>query len=212
MDRLGFVFDLDDTLYPERDYVRSAFRWIASALGEADIFASMWRRFEAGESDPIGALALERQLTTVQKTSLVAAMRAHEPDLVLDAGAAALLAALRSAGSKFAIITNGRSVTQRRKIAALGVEDAAAILISEETGAAKPDPLMYRLAANRCGAARHLYVGDNPAIDFAAPNALGWMTAMIERQDGVRRETDEPSAAQRPQRVIGSLADLLPLV
>lgn len=212
MEPLGFVFDLDDTLYPERDYVRSCFRWIAPQLGGNAAFDELWRRFEAGERDPIGALAAVRGLEAGEKATLVEEMRAHLPDIRLDDGASALLAALRSDARRFSIVTNGRSVTQRRKIAALGLDDALTIVISEEFGAAKPDTALFRAVERAHPALRHIFVGDNPAIDFEGPNALGWQTAMLVRSDGVRRERPSLSPAQQAALTVQSLAELIPLI
>jgi putative hydrolase of the HAD superfamily len=212
MEELGFVFDLDDTLYPERDYVRSCFRWIAPRLGGEGLFDELWRRFEAGERDPISAVAAAHGIDERQKAGLVAEMREHSPDITLDEGAAALIAGIRGAGRRFSIITNGRSLTQRAKIAALGLGDAAAIVISEEFGAAKPDAALFRAIERHHPARRHLFAGDNPAVDFEGPNALGWMTAMVDRENGVKREAFGPREGQRAQRVISSLAELIALV
>jgi putative hydrolase of the HAD superfamily len=212
MEALGFVFDLDDTLYPERDYVRSCFRWIAPRLGGESVFDDLWRRFEAGERDPIGAVAAAHGVDERHKARLVAEMREHSPDITLDEGAAALIAGLRGAGRRFSIITNGRSLTQRAKIAALGLGDAAAIVISEEFGAAKPDAALFRAVERAHPVRRHLFVGDNPAVDFEGPNDLGWMTAMLVRDNGVKREAFEPREGQRAQRIISSLAELIALI
>lgn len=212
MEALGFVFDLDDTLYPERDYVLSCFRWIAARLGGDAAFGELWRRFEAGERDPVGAVTAARGLGAGDKAALVADMRAHAPEIALDEGAAALIGALRGAGRRFSIVTNGRSVTQRAKIAALGIADAAAVIVSEEFGAAKPDAALFSAAARDHRAQRHLFVGDNPAVDFEGPNALGWMTAMLERTNGVRRAPFAPVPSQRAERTIKSLAALIPLI
>jgi putative hydrolase of the HAD superfamily len=212
MEPLGFVFDLDDTLYPECEYVRSCFFWIAPRLGAAECFDELWRRFGARERDPIGAVAAARGVSADETAALVAQMRAHAPDIALDDGAEALIGALRSAGRKFSIVTNGRAATQRAKIAALGVEDAAAIIISDEFGAEKPEVSLFRAVERVHLARRHLFVGDNPAIDFGGPSALGWNTAMLERRNGVPRDPVALSPAQRAERVIASLADLLPLI
>jgi putative hydrolase of the HAD superfamily len=212
MEPLGFVFDLDDTLYRETDYVRSCFRWIAPRLGGEGATEKLWALFEKGERDPVGLIAAERGVSESEKAKLVAEMRAHDPAIALDPAAEALIARLRRSGRKFSIVTNGRSVTQRRKIAALGLEDAAAIVISEEFGAAKPDPALFRAVPPKHPAARHLFVGDNPAIDFEGPNALGWSTVMLAREGAVKRAAVTPSPAQRPARTVASLADLQDLL
>ena len=58
------VFDLDDTLFPERQYVQSGFRAVSAYLREKelvgqDVFPAMWRRFNAGEHSEIFNSVLE---------------------------------------------------------------------------------------------------------------------------------------------------------
>ena len=50
----AIVLDLDDTLYLERDYVRSGFTHVAylearGLANSAEVFAFLWAGFEAGE-------------------------------------------------------------------------------------------------------------------------------------------------------------------
>ncbi|WP_315817010.1 hypothetical protein [Paraflavitalea speifideaquila] len=48
-----FVFDLDDTLFPEIDFLRSGFRAIAAKLAPligADIYSRMWQQYSSGEN------------------------------------------------------------------------------------------------------------------------------------------------------------------
>ncbi len=212
MKRPGFVFDLDDTLYKERDYVRSCLAFAAARLagfGYDGGVAQLVRLHERGEQDPVGVICASLGVGDMEKRRLVEAMRAHEPEIALSPDAAAFLDDLRARQLTFSIVTNGRGVTQRRKIAALGLQDAAAIVISEELGAAKPDIRCFEAVAQMHGADRHLYVADNPEIDFIGPNRLGWLTVML-RNDGrnVRAGQEALSAAQRPSRTIDRLTEL----
>ncbi|MDZ7627749.1 MAG: HAD family hydrolase [Parvularculaceae bacterium] len=212
MGALGIVFDLDDTLYPERSYVRSCFQWISRRLCDASIFAELWTRFEAGDGDPIGRLTKARGIGAEDTSALISEMRAHRPEITLDPGAAELLARLRTQSRAYSIVTNGRSITQRMKVAALGLEDATAIVISEEFGASKPDASLFREVERFHAAQRHLYVGDNPAIDFEGPNSIGWETAMLIREDGIHRRPLALSPQQSAKRIIASLGELSALV
>ena len=56
---------------------------------------------------------------------------------------------------------------------------------------------------------RFVYVGDNPAKDFVAPNAMGWTTIMI-RRPGARliHANAETAAGGAAQHVVASLEDL----
>ena len=44
----GVIFDLDDTLYSEKEYVRSGYKKIAEFLGREDAVDKMWEYFEIG--------------------------------------------------------------------------------------------------------------------------------------------------------------------
>ncbi|WP_406199642.1 HAD family hydrolase [Kitasatospora sp. NBC_01560] len=99
-------------------------------------------------------------------------------------GVPAALAALREAGWAIAVVTNGSTDIQRAKLARTGLLPAVdAVCVSEEAGARKPDPEIFRLAAARLG--RTLtpdtwMVGNNPATDIRGAHAAGvssiWIT------------------------------------
>ncbi len=52
-----------------------------------------------------------------------------------------------------------------------------------------------------------VYVADNPAKDFVAPNQLGWLTIRIVRPDGIYRNETAPQGGD-PQFTVTTLADL----
>ena len=87
---------------------------------------------------------------------------------------------LRRQRLKLAVVTNGASMRQRRKIAALGLADAFdAILVSEEEGVRKPEAELFRRALARCGVAAHeaLFVGDHPVADVEGAYRAGLKAA-----------------------------------
>ena len=194
-ERLGsfevIVLDMDDTLYLEREYVRSGFAAVGSVIedryGVAGVGADLWRLFLEGvRGDTIDrALALRGvRLSSSQRDALVAAYRSHEPEISLLPDAEALLA--RCAPDRLGIITDGPEDSQRRKIAALGLErrvKAVVVTAALGEGASKPDPRGYLAASAElgCGDAHHVYVGDNPVKDFGTPRALGWSTVRVRR-------------------------------
>ena len=78
------------------------------------------------------------------------------------------------------IITDGRSVTQRNKIEALGLEDTFDdIIISEEFGSSKPSEENYLYFEKKYGNSNFTYIGDNTVKDFVTPNSLGWNTLCL---------------------------------
>ena len=209
----AWIFDLDDTLYKERDYVRSCFNHVGGLLNCAHVSEELGRAFDSGAEDPIGAMCRRRGLSEARRRGLIESMRSHAPAITLSPDAAELLTGLRERSTPFSILTNGRSVTQRRKIEALGLVDAKYIFISEEIGVAKPDIGVFKAAQDVHAADRYIYVGDNIAKDFAGPNALGWLSVMlIDDGRNIHPQDIDVPADARPKKTVSSLTELIPLV
>ncbi len=210
---VAFAFDLDDTLYLERDYVSSCFAWVAAALGRPSAKDALETSFDKGERDPIGVLCRQVGIGDHDKQKMIEDMRAHAPTISLLPDAAVLLSQIRERGLAFSIVTNGRSVTQRCKIKALSLTDATVIAVSEEVGAAKPDEAIYRPVIEAFPGARCVYVGDNPSKDFATPNRLGWLSVMrLHNGRGIHAQSIETPAEWRPQRTVAALDELADLI
>ncbi len=215
MTSAAFVFDLDDTLYRERDYVASCFAFVGAVMagrGHEGVAGRLHALFAEGRADPVSEVCAPLGLGPEEVRALVSEMRGHAPDIRLRPDAGALLGALRERNLPYSIVTNGRGETQRRKIGALGLSDAASVSISGETGYAKPHPRAYEAAAAAHEGCRLVYVGDNPEKDFLAPNALGWTTVML-RCDGshIHAQGAVPEEAA-PAMTVERLTELLPLL
>lgn len=210
------AFDLDDTLYKERDFLRSGHRVLARILAEAtgedagELFALISGNHPRGIEAALAALAAKGHDMPFAVDALVEIYRNHTPDIQLSPGIEALLTRLKAAGHRLALITDGSSRHQRSKIAALGLNrffDPDAIFISGETGGDKHTPLPFRLAEERFGASvsRMYYVGDNLAKDFVHPNLRGWISVMLLDTAGVnvfpQNIADWP-AGHRPRVVV----------
>ena len=209
------VFDLDDTLYPEIDYARSALAFAGSLIQAAfavDDAASFLRQaFDNGERDAIGALWKARGLPESARSDVIAAMRGHRPSIELPRASAETLTALSAQGIRWSILTDGRSLTQRRKIETLGLTGASGIYISEERGVSKPALKAFTQIVDDHPAVRGFcYIADNPAKDFVTPNALGWKTIMLRDygQNIHPQGIDVPSAF-RAQIEISELTEIL---
>jgi putative hydrolase of the HAD superfamily len=181
------VFDLDDTLYDEIDFVRSGFDAVAGAVGNryaVDCKGFLHHRLDIGHLD--GAFQGAIRLCNLPDSALafmVETYRAHKPNIRLRGGVAAALDEVRRSDGVIGCITDGRGTTQRNKIDALGLSGIFdVLLISEETGHGKPDPYNFREVMRLVAADVFWYVADNPAKDFVGPNALGWTTIGIEGQ------------------------------
>ncbi len=167
------VFDLDDTLYPEMEYVRSAYRAIARYHGQG----LLKRMLEA----PTPRAAFDS--TGIDIDKVLDIYRNHMPDIKLPWQSLYVLARLSNMGCQLGLVTDGRSVTQRNKIRSLGLcrfmrHDL--IMISEEIGSEKISGVaMSEIMRLTPGEVGYIYVGDNPAKDFLAGRRLGWTTVCL---------------------------------
>ncbi|MFN3147736.1 MAG: HAD family hydrolase [Paracoccaceae bacterium] len=212
--RFTLVLDLDDTLFAERDFVRSGFEAVGRMMegqGAAGFGAICWRLFETGVRGDIFDRALAEiggNATPDTIAALVACYRGHTPRIALAEDAARLLDRLDAAGQRFAVVTDGPLQMQRAKLAALGLDRrAAAAICTDRWGRDgwKPNERGFRAAAETLGQGPFVYVGDNPVKDFIAPRRMGWLAVRLRRAGGehAEAEPDGPNAA--PHAEIASL-------
>ncbi len=222
------VFDLDDTLYAERDYAMSGFAAVAAAfadrLGDRERTVADCRRLFSSphRTRVFDALLTERGLADNADLAhrMVETYRTHRPTIQLFPDAHAALARLRSK-YKLGLITDGRAITQWEKIDGLGLRPRLDEIIvtseltpagnadSTETDFSKPHPLAFQQMAKRLRVAYDAccYVADNPSKDFVAPNALGWVTVQVRRHGGLYGELT-PAPGGQAHHVIEDLAEL----
>ena len=189
------IFDLDDTLYSERDYVKSGFRAVSQLFADSEkVFEKMYEAFEAGKPAFDTFLNDSGIFTEEIKQKCISVYRAHKPDIRLREGARELIERLRKTGVKIGIITDGNPARQQKKLEALGlVALTDEIIVTDSIGGElfrKPNDISFRIMQRRLGVAfeKMMYVGDNPSKDFLAPKQLGMKTCMIDNPDGLYRD------------------------
>lgn len=220
----ALAFDLDDTLYSERDYCRTCIANVARRAGamfdvdpallEADMLAGKnpYDGLTAGGRLG-GRLDIDTFLDIYRSTvpsrlplrddarRMLEALRRHRPDVPLY------------------IITDGRLHGQQAKIDALGLTewfDPAHIIVSEAIGFDKNTPMPFVTAMMR--AQQHLgwiYVGDNPAKDFRWPRRLGWTALMLaDRGGNTHRQPpmEQIGEEYRPDKTIESFDYIIQLL
>ncbi len=210
------VFDLDDTLYLERDFAFSGFAAVEAHLhalhGDTIVPGTCRALFEQGVRGEIFNRALKRfglAADAATITALVEVYRGHAPQIAPCLDAVRFFAA---DSRRRAIITDGPAAMQRSKIAALGIAHQFGLIIPTgelPQGMGKPHPRAFEqvMAWSGEAGATHVYVADNPAKDFIAPRALGWRTVQIDRTGRVH--SVEPKSPDHAAELrIGSLDDL----
>ncbi len=192
----GVIFDLDDTLYSEKEYVKSGYKVVSDYLG-GGYEEKLWRFFEDGKP------AIDKLLKELgrenEKAEVLEVYRSNKPDIHLYPGITEMIADLKSRGIKVGIITDGRSEGQRNKLEALGltVDD---VIITDELGGIqfrKPCDIAFRIMTTRwrLNPADIVYIGDNPAKDFQAPQQLGMRSLWFRNVDGLYKEYSTSIAA-----------------
>lgn len=193
------VFDIDDTLYLERDYVRSGLRavdrWVEDNFGLRDFFEHAWEAFDKGARGTIFDIVLSQngfQVSPEVIETLVRVYRTHQPDIQLLPDARDCLDAMTGAFA-LAIVTDGPGQSQRAKVNALGTDRwIATTLLTAALGEGytKPHPRAFRMieAATGFTGERCVYVADNPAKDFAGPKKLGWRSVRIRRNGALHQD------------------------
>lgn len=193
------VFDLDDTLYPESAFVEAALGAVAERaerqhglLGfgarcvalrragtKSDLFQSVLA--DLGVPAPHDAIAMD----------LLSTYRCHAPrSLPWHDDARSALERLKGI-AELGLISDGYLPTQEFKAHALGLSRYIPDpIFTERLGRSfwKPHPRAFELVMERFPDGRFVYVGDNPAKDFAAPRALGWRTVRVRRRGGLYAE------------------------
>lgn len=209
------VLDLDDSLYPEAAYVVSGVKFVARHLADLyGIDCEVALLEEARNGGDWIARALQfAGLPECAKPSLLWLYRLHKPRISLTRDTVQALDSLRQSCRNVVILTDGRSVTQRLKLASLGLTDMPAY-ISEEWESEKPDPLRFERILADFPADAYIFVGDNPAKDFITPNRLGWYSLGV-RLGEHSLYANESQASQsdcEPGCWVRSLAEAVPLV
>jgi putative hydrolase of the HAD superfamily len=183
------IFDLDDTLYPERSYVESGFHAVARHLHQRHGWTAQ-ASFDTLVADLAqhgrGALfnrLLARHGITAQRevTDCIKAYRQHQPVIQLAPLGELTIQRLRTPPY---LVTDGHKGVQARKVQALGLAPRLAkVYITHRYGVAhaKPSTHCFELIRQRerCNWADMAYVGDNPAKDFVNLTPLGVHTVRV---------------------------------
>ena len=188
----AIIFDMDDTLYGEKEYVRSGYREISKVIPQVErAEEKLWQLFE--EKKPaIDELLKQEGLESEEiKKACLHAYRYQDPGIHLYPGVEQLLKDLRAQGYLLGVITDGRPEGQRAKIKALGLENLVdEIIVTDEFGGAeyrKPNTIAFETMRKRLGVSykQMCYVGDNINKDFIAPQQLGMRSIWFKNSDGL---------------------------
>jgi len=211
-------FDLDDTLYKEVDFLKSAYWHIAKLVSNANVqedkvYQTLLDTYmKGGNAFDTVIKKFNFRLYTVEW--MLDVYRNHKPHITLDNDTRLTLERLKADGVTMGIISDGRYVQQMNKIDALGLKEYIQeddILINTERSRIKPDRQSFQHFMEKYGKdCDFWYVGDNTAKDFVGPNTLGWTTACLLDDGGnIHKQDFLLETLAMPQLRIKCLGELL---
>jgi putative hydrolase of the HAD superfamily len=216
----AWIFDLDDTLYPEREYVRSGYRAVGRwaeerlRLSQPIVAAQLMALFDGGfRNDAFQWWLSEQGLPEAMVAEMVQTYRGHPPQIALFPEAERVLDELKKT-FRLGLLTEGRRAAQEAKLQALGLErwlDATVVLGEENRDEWKPSRKPFERVLGMLSLAGEdaAYVGDNPGKDFRGAREAGMRSVRIRREGGLHEREEPASAKDAPDREIRNLEELI---
>lgn len=208
------ILDLDDTLYPERQYAISGVAAVAGFLAhridlgirldKEELVAQLVELLEESRTELFDRMLARLGVHSPPLlTTLVHVYRTHRPSLTLFSDVMPFFARLRNEGIRTGIVTDGKATMQHRKIESLGlVQQVNAVICSDDLqpGCGKPSTVPFEVALChlRISPETAVYIGDDLSKDFIAPRQLGMATIRLDRMlpHPLQPRTDFPANHQ----------------
>ena len=185
------VFDLDDTLYDEIDFVLSGFRAVSQygldnyGLSKDESFKFMQDLLDQSGRGRIFDLWLKKHglYSKSRVAQCVKVYRHHWPEISLSKIHIGILEQLANSYTLY-LVTDGHKVAQDKKCKALNVDKYfSGVFITHRYGLSNAKPSLYCFEkikqAEGVSWDRVVYIGDNPAKDFVNLNKVGAVTVRV---------------------------------
>ncbi len=178
-DNTVIVFDLDDTLYNEINYLKSAYIEIAREV-EPNSWEKLYAQIFSMYRHKLDVFKYLVDKYSLDKNDLIQKYRNHKPSIEPFENVIDVFNEIKTKKGKIAIITDGRSVTQRNKLEKLGLlRHIDHLVISEELGTEKPNRQNFEAVELYFKRGTYFYIADNFKKDFVTPKQLGWKTVAL---------------------------------
>lgn len=194
------IFDLDDTLISEKEYIKSGYHHISNILSDTIhidkefIFTDLMELFETSPKKVFNRFyeKYDLEYSTKMVFELVNEYRGHYPNIKFYDDVLPCLSKLKKSGMKIGIITDGYAIAQHQKLRAVGADKYFdEIIVTDDFGRDywKPHSKSFELMRDRLEIDFNemVYVGDNPDKDFYISKIYPIKTVRIYR-DGVHKD------------------------
>jgi putative hydrolase of the HAD superfamily len=215
------IFDLDDTLYNEKDFVFSGFsevaNWISNESKNSfdEIFHAMFNDFNSNGRGHVFDNILEKYHKKTKKNirKCISIYRLHTPKISLSHETRKLLLKLKKK-YKLYVVTDGNKIVQKNKTQSLNLNTYfEKIFITYRYGikSSKPSLKCFEIIKNieKTNWEKIVYIGDNPHKDFVNLNKMKAITIRILYGDYANDNVDKKFDAKYKIYNLTELYDLL---
>lgn len=212
----GVVFDMDDTLFRETEFVFSGYAAVSKRVGPSlgvpsnKVFLELMEIFATPDRSKAFNVLLDRYGREDLINDCVATYRNHRPDISLTQDASFALSACLRYGP-VGLVTDGPESMQAAKVEALHLRERGVfVVLSDSLGgraAWKPSPVGLLEVAHRMQIPTDqlVYVADNPLKDFLAATRAGMKSIRYRAEWQLHARAEAASASASPTIEIGSL-------
>jgi len=208
---MTIVFDLDDTLYDEIEFVKSGFLEIAKYFDNNEYYSYMLKVFYKEGSGRVFNSLIDRYDLDVSLEKLIEIYRFHQPKISLPKESLNLLEFSKI--YKTALISDGSYLMQQNKFQALGLEKYILYpIFTDFHHTKKPELKAFKLVMDKFKDEKNfLYISDNPKKDFIAPNKLGWKSIRYKNPIGIYKNfiSDATYEVNSRKEIITILKELI---
>jgi len=194
------VFDLDDTLYDEIDFVKSGFKEISKYLQDDKYYNFMIDEFYQNGSGRVFDKLINHFDLDISLQKLIEIYRFHKPNRTLSQDSIKLLEFAQD--FKTARISDGHYVTQKNKFDILGLDKFINYpIFTDFYHTKKPELKPFEMVMKKYPNEEYIYISDNPKKDFIAPNKLGWNSIRYKNSIGIYKEYDSNATYEAENRL-----------
>ncbi len=218
------IFDMDDTLYLERDFVLSGFRAVAR-WGETTLnipYTKGYALLKQYFVENIRGNTFNLWLNHFQQTNealvprLIEVYREHTPDITPLPEMADAVHHL-SQYTKLALLSDGYLAVQQRKFHALRLADYFdCVVFSDQFGREnwKPSTIPYQHILDHFDipGQNAIYIGDNASKDFYGAHQLGLQTIHLRHLQGLYGEKQPPTDQHRATVSTADVTKMIELI
>ncbi|MFH1642144.1 MAG: HAD family hydrolase [Nanoarchaeota archaeon] len=189
----AIIFDMDDTLYEEQQFVMSGFRAVSEHLAAkynldcSNIFKILKHDFENGIRKKNFNILLKKLKLNESLDHLIRIYREHIPKISLCPDAEQILKIYKGK-LKLGLLTDGHIKTQNNKINSLDIRKYFDVIvindITKGVSKANKEVFVKTLSMLKIKSENTLFIGDNPLKDFIGASQAGIISIRINRGSG----------------------------